>query len=170
MKIFSRDRPPGAATALLAQGERVVSWADTADGTVVLATPLGLWWPFADGARRIGWQRVSKAAWQDDLLSVTEAEDDEGVLIDLPPVSVRLTVPRDLPFAVRQRVQGNIVRSDLVRVGAGAVRFVQRRIPGADGTQWTARPEPGARLSAADLAAVRVRLELLRDAPASGAL
>ncbi|HET8581928.1 MAG TPA: hypothetical protein VFL65_01655, partial [Jatrophihabitans sp.] len=85
--------------------ERVVSWADTADGAVVAATPLGLWWP---GPRRIPWQRIDKAVWRDGVLSVVEADvvDDE-LLVDRPAVSVTIAVPRDLPPTVRKRVEAN---------------------------------------------------------------
>src|SRR6185437_12461165 len=75
MALFHRrDAPPAAALANLDHDERVVSWADTADGQVVLATPRGLWWPDGGGYRLIGWQYVSKAVWRERILAVTQAD------------------------------------------------------------------------------------------------
>jgi hypothetical protein len=165
MRLFGRERPPASLVTLLDRGERPVAWADTADGGVVLATPLGLWWPFPSGPRRIPWQRISKATWQDGRLGVVEADVDDGMINDRQPVSVELTTPRDLPAVVRKRVNQNIVRTELVSVAGGAVRFVQRRTPGADGFEWSARLEPGTPATRDVLAAVHARLALLRAQP-----
>ena len=156
-----RERPP--TWPGLEPDERVVSWADTAEGTIVAATPSGLWWPSAEGPRRIHWQHVDKAVWRDGVLSVVEADvlDDE-LLIDRPAVAVRLTVPRDLPPTVRKRVEANIVSTELVSVGGGAVRFVGRRRPGRDGVTWWAHLEPGTPSTEAVRSAVRARLAILR--------
>lgn len=163
MRLPFRERPSADVLALLEPGERVLSWADTADGGVVVATPRGLWWPFPEGARRIGWQYVSKASWQGDAgLSVVEAEIEESLIHDRPAVSVQLSVPRDLPSVVRKRVNANIVKTELLAVDGGAVRFVGRKVPGEDGLVWWARPEPGTRLSVQGRQAVRARLEILR--------
>jgi hypothetical protein len=162
MRLFHRDRPPAVIVALLEADERVVAWADTAAGDWVLATPLGLWWPFSSGARRIPWQRISKAVWRDGVLGVVEADVVDGMIIDHPPVEAKLTMPRNLPPEVRKRVNLNIVKSELLTVGGGAVRFVQRRIPGADGVEWSARLEPGTPATAEVRAAVQARLALLR--------
>jgi hypothetical protein len=163
MRLFHRDRPPDSVLALFDAHERAVSWADTADGEVVVATQLGLWWPFVEGMRRISWQRISKAVWQDGALAVVEGDVEDGVISDRPVVSARLTTPRDLPPVVRKRVNLNIVKTELVSVGGGAVRFVQRRIPGADGAEWSARLEPGTPPTAETIAAVRARLARLRE-------
>lgn len=159
-----RDRPPATALAALEPGERVVSWADTDDGSVVLATPRGVWWPDGDALRLIGWQHVSKAVWRDDVLTVTEGDVDDGIIRDRPPVSVRLVVPRDLPPAIRKRVEQNVVSTELVPVGVGgAVRFVGRHLPGQDGVVWWARLEPGTPDTAATRSAVRARLAQLDE-------
>jgi len=158
-----RERPPEAVAALLDADERVVSWADTPTGASVVATPLGLWWPFPDGPRRMGWQFLDKVIWRDEVMTVTEAEVvDDALLVERPPVSARLTTPRDLPPVVRKRVEGNIVRRELVTVTGGAVRFVARRQPGVDGYTWWARLEPGTPDTEPVRAAIRARLELLR--------
>lgn len=163
MNLLRRERPPASALAVLDIGERIVSWADADDG-FVLATPLGLWWPFPSGPRRVGWQHVSKAVWRDDVLSVIEGDVVDGLVVDRPPVSVTLTKPRDLPLVVRRRVQQNFAKNELVTVPGGAVRFLLRRMPGADGAEWSARPEPGTPLTAETRAAVQARLDLLRGA------
>jgi hypothetical protein len=101
----------------------VVSWADLAGGGVLLATPRGLWWPEPDGSPRlIGWQYITKAIWRDNHVIVTEADVvDDFLLVDRPPVAVEIAVPRDLPPAIRKRVEANVVRgSGALRRAAGA--------------------------------------------------
>jgi hypothetical protein len=159
-----RDRPPAEVIDQLPKGERVVSWGDTPSGSVVIATPMGLWWPDAAGQRLIGWQHVNRAVWRDNLLIVTEAEVlDELLLVDLPEIAIELAVPRDLPPTVRKRVEANVVSSEIFSVIGGQARFVARRIPGRDGVQWWARLEPGTRDTAAVRAAIEERLRLLRE-------
>ncbi len=143
--------------------ERVLSWADVDDDTVVAATSRGIWWPDAEGYRLIAWQYVDKATWRDGWLRVIEADvvDDE-LLVDRPAVSVALATPRDLPPTVRKRVEANIVGRELLEFGGGAVRFVARRRPGRDGVTWWAHLEPGTRDTDALRSAVRARLAILR--------
>jgi len=145
MALFRRkDAPPADVLAQLPKTERVVSWADTADGSVVLLTPSGIWWPEPEGFRLIGWQYVDKATWQENVLTVIEADVvDDLLLVDRAPVSVRITVPRDLPPVLRKRVEANVVRSEVAPVLGGTARFVARRIPGEDGVRWWARLEAG---------------------------
>lgn len=158
-----RERPPAELVANLSRDERVLSWGDTADGQVVLATPRGVWWPEPDGPRRILWQHIDKAIWRDGQLSVIEADVvDDLLLVDRPPVTVMLAKPRDLPPTLRKRVEANIVRSELLTIAGGAVRFVARRLPGRDGVMWWARLEPGTPDSEKVRAAVRARLAILR--------
>jgi hypothetical protein len=164
VKLFRRpDAPPASVLSDLPDDERVVSWADTADGSVVLATPSGLWWPAESGPRLIGWQLVDKAVWHEDVLTVVEADVvDDVLLVDRAPMSTVLSVPRDLPPTVRKRVERTIVRSDMVAVPGGAARFVARRVPGRNGVIWWARLEPGTPDTAPARAAVRERVDLLR--------
>ncbi len=139
-----------------------MSWASVSGGGAVVATPRGLWWPFRDGPRRIGWEFIDKAVWRDDVLAVTEAVVDGVMLLDRPTVLVRLTVPRDLPPTVRKRVEASVVRSEVRPVPGGAARFVARRVPGRDGVSWWARLEPGTPDSPALREAVEARLAALR--------
>lgn len=164
MRLFHRrDAPPADVLAGLPRDERVVSWADTASGEVVLATPAGLWWPADDGPRLIGWQYVDKATWRERVLVVVEAEVvDELLLVDRPPVAVELSVPRDLPPTVRKRVEANVAGSQLLPVPGGSARFVARRLPGADGLGWWARLEPGTPDTGEVRAVISARLARLR--------
>lgn len=168
MKLQRRERPPADVVAQLPKHERVVSWADTEDGSHVVVTPAALWWPTDDGLRRIGWQHIDKAVWRDGVLTVTEAEVvDDLLLVDRPPVSVRVAVPRDLPPTVRKRVEANIVRSALEPISGGSARFVARRIPGQDGVVWWARLEDGTAPDERVRAQIEDRLAELRAAQAA---
>jgi hypothetical protein len=146
MKLFHRrEVPPPDLLAQLPRDERVVSWADVDGGGVVLASPGGLWWPDDAGQRMIGWQFISKAIWRDGVLSVIEATVvDDLLIVDKDPVSVTLSVPRDLPPIVNKRVTANVVRSVLTPVAGGSARLVARRVPGRDGIHCWARLEDGA--------------------------
>jgi hypothetical protein len=157
--IFGRrERPPGELVVGLDRDERIVSWADT-DAAVVAATNRGLWVP---GYRRIGWELVDKAVWRDGVLTVTEAELlDDLLLRDLPSIHLRLTVARDLPPTVRRRVEASVVRSEVFPVAGGAARFVARRVPGRDGVSWWARLELGTRDSPQTRSSVRARRDQL---------
>jgi hypothetical protein len=164
MRLFHRrDAPPADVLARLPKDERVVAWADTASGDVVVATPTGLWWPDPDGHRLIGWQYIDKATWRERLLVVVEAEVVEDILlVDRDPVAAELAVPRDLPPTIRKRVEANVVRSEIGAVSGGAARFVARRIPGTDGLAWWARLEPGTPDSEPVRSAVAARLARMR--------
>jgi hypothetical protein len=153
-----RGRAPASLVALLARDERIVSFASSDDG-VVAASNRGLWVP---SYRRIGWELVDKAAWNAGVLTVTEAElVDDLLLRDQPPVRLRLTEPRDLPPTVRRRVEASVVRSEVLPIGGGAARFVARRVPGRDGVSWWARLESGTPDSASVRASVRARRDEL---------
>lgn len=164
MGLFHRrDAPPVAALTSLDSEERVLAWADTADGKVVLATSRGLWWPEGDGRRLIGWQHISKAIWRDRVLAVIEADVvDDTLMIDRPAARAELSVPRNLPPTVRARVEANIVRSEVVAVAGGAARFVARKVPGEDGLRWWARLDPGTPDTAQVRSAISARLAILR--------
>ncbi len=90
------------------------------------------------GPERIGWHLVDKAVWRGGTLTVIAAEDPgDGVLVELPPRSVRLAEPRDLPPTVRARVERSIAYTRYHKLApAGGVRVVGRRVPGRDGLSW----------------------------------
>lgn len=167
MAIFSRrERPPEQVLDALDAGERVLSWADADDGAQVFATPRGVWWPEGSGGegwRLIRWQYIDKATWRDGWLAVTEADVvDDLLLVDRPAVTAKLQRPRDLPPTIRKRVEANVVRSELLTIAGGAVRFVARKQPGKDGVMWWARLEHGTRDCDEVRSAVRARLTILR--------
>ena len=170
MRLRRRGSPPADVLGLLDRDERVVSWAELEDGAALVATPRGLWWPADDGYRRIGWQFVDKAIWRDSVLSVIEADVvDDLLLVDRPAIHARLSTPRDLPPHVRKRVEGNVVRSELVEFVGGAARLVGRRVPGRDGLVWWARLADGTPDTPAVRDSVTARLSILRDAAVNAA-
>ncbi|MCW2490850.1 MAG: hypothetical protein JWN47_214, partial [Frankiales bacterium] len=122
-------RPPAELRKLFGGSERALAVAestggrdatDSSNSVVTVATNLGLWLPIepVDGQtgprwRRVGWDRVVKANWNDNTLSVIEGDlDDEGVVRDQPAVTISLTEPRNLPAVVRTRVEASIARSE----------------------------------------------------------
>jgi hypothetical protein len=137
-RLFRRERPPDEALMPLDRDERVVSWATTDNGSTVVATPRGLWLPAAEGPERLAWHLIDKAVWRDGTLTVTAAVDTaDGVLDELPPRTVRLATPRDLPPTVRARVEQSIAYTNHHALRpAGGVRVVGRRVTGQDGLAW----------------------------------
>ena len=132
MALFARrERPPaGALAALAASGgnERVLSWADVDDdGTVVLATPSGVWWPDAESGapRLLRWEYIDQAVWRDGVLTITEATVvDDLLLVERRPVSVPLVQPAG-PAADHPQARGGQHRAHRARHRArrrGAVR------------------------------------------------
>lgn len=146
-----RDRkPPPEVLAVLEPDERAVSWAAVAGGGCAVATPLGLWLPGPEGARRLGWHEIHKATWDEGRLTVTGARPvpaaalpDAEVVVDAPPVVLHLAEPRDLPAEVRTRVTRSVGWTTHHRAPGGGVRVVGRRVPGRDGLSWAVRPDPG---------------------------
>ena len=155
-----RPRPPADAVAKLDRDERVVSWASTPEGVAVVATPLGVWLPGPAGAERIAWHLVDKAIWRDGTLTLVAATDaGDGVLIEQPPRSVRLSVPHDLPRTVRARVERSIAFTRYHRLpSGGGVRVVGRRVPGSDGLTWQLVFDTGVDSSDPDVRAVATGL------------
>lgn len=154
MALFGRRlRPPAGLRSLLAPDERLLAIAE--DGpAAVAATQFGLWLPagtapgeatgVAPGWRRIGWEHVVKATWDEDGLQVIEGVlDDAGVVTDLPALTLRLAEPRNLPSVIKTRVEASIARWEQVRVPGGTGRIVARRRTGKDGLLWTARLDTG---------------------------
>lgn len=136
----------------LASDEHVLAVARTADGGVLLASRLGLWFP---EGRRVGWHLVSKVSWNSGSLSVIEAEEvdsaGEAVLLrDLPPRRFRLVEPGRVPQVLRERVDGSIKSRDHRELPGGGMWVVQRKVPGRDGIALQVRADPGT-----DAAAVR---------------
>jgi hypothetical protein len=166
MALFGkRLRPPAGLRALFDEHERILAMAE--DGpAAVAATQFGLWLPVVGQAagspawRRIGWDQVVKATWDEDGLQVIEGvSDDSGLVTDLPALTLRLAEPRNLPAVVKTRVEASIARWEQVRVPGGTGRIVARRRPGRDGLLWTARLDSGTPDSEAARAAMLGYLE-----------
>ena len=136
-------RAPAAARRRLDGSEHIVAWAAPEAGSAdapLVVTNFGIWWPVGGDARRIGWERVDKAVWSDDILTVTEADVvDDLLLVERAPVSVRLLSPGSVPPAVRKRVESTVAHRHEVIVDGRMVRIVARRVPGHDGLRWWAR-------------------------------
>lgn len=133
----------------LAEGEYALASATVATGGHLVVTRLGLWVPDGDAARRIGWHLVSKATWAQTMLTVIEAEESEHageavLLVDHPPVPFELPKPGKLPHLVRERVEGSIRSRYRKEIDGGGAWFVERKIPGHDGTILQVRADPGA--------------------------
>lgn len=139
---------PAGLEGVIPAGEDVLATATTDSGGRLAVTPLGLWVPEEDGARRIGWHLISKAAWSDGALTVTEADEvepagDAVLLADRAPVRWPLAYPGKVPQFVRSRVDGSIRARHRKELPDGGAWFVLRKIPGQDGVVLQVRPEHG---------------------------
>ncbi len=165
----SRELPAGFA-GTLEPGERVVAVAELAGGGHLVLTPLGVWVPAGEAARRIGWHLVSKAVWDRSSLVLTEAVSTGAagaavLLSDLPPRRFTLTEPGRVPEEVRERVTKSIRTSQHVALPGGGAWFVQRRVPGRDGVVLQVRPDPGTSPDAVHRVASEVAGRLPPSAP-----
>jgi len=146
-KLLGREDLPAGFTGRLAEDERVLATAELTDGGHLIVTSHGIWLPGED-VRRLGWHLVSKASWQGGALTIVEAQErDElgGVVLlaDLSPVRLRLADPGRVPEMVHARVEGSIRSRHHRDLPGGGAWFVQRKIPGQDGTVLQVRPDPG---------------------------
>ncbi|WP_409494830.1 hypothetical protein [Amycolatopsis sp. cmx-11-12] len=142
------DRVPADFAGTLDDGEHVVGSAPVEGGGYLLVTQLGLWIPAEGGPRRVGWHLVGKAAWADGVITLTESEETgtagKAVLLaDKAPVRFKLARPGKVPILLRQRVDGSVRGRHRKDLGTGGAWFVERKIPGRDGTVLQVRPDPG---------------------------
>jgi hypothetical protein len=164
-----KPRLPAEKKPPLEREERVVAWAQTPSGGVVVATNRGLFLPGRPD--RLGWHQIHKAVWSGRELVVTPGETVEQregyqVADDLPSEAHLLIEPRDLPQQVYTRVTRSVAYTVHHPVpGGGGVRVVARRVSGVDGLMWTVRYDPG---TDRDSTAVRQRTaELVAQARAA---
>ncbi|HET6710897.1 hypothetical protein [Amycolatopsis sp.] len=167
-RLLGDRTPPGFAGAL-APGEDVVVSAPVEGGGHLVVTPLGLWVPAEEGARRVGWHLVGKATWADGVFTLTESAEagtagSAVVLADLPPVRFRLPSPGKLPREAYQRVEGSIRSRHRQEIGSGGAWFVQRKVPGRDGTVLQVRPDPGTDVALVEAIAEQVAAKLVNPA------
>ncbi len=146
--LLGRDALPEGFTGALEGDERPLGHAALTGGGHVVVTSWGLWVPGDDGDRRVGWHRVSRAAWRDGAFDLVEADADEvapGVelLTDRPVRRLRLAEPGRVPELVHQRVTGSIRTRHHRDLPGGGAWFVQRRVAGRDGVVLQVRPDPG---------------------------
>lgn len=142
-RLLGREPLPEGFTGVLDADERVLA---AADGPLVV-TNAGLWLPGEEA--RTGWHRVSKATWGNGVLEVVVADEEriaDGVVLltDRPARRLKLAAPGRVPEAVHQRVTGSIRSRHHRDLPGGGAWFVQRRVPGVDGTVLQVRPDPGA--------------------------
>jgi len=160
------DRTPEGFAGTLEPGEDVVDSAPVEGGGHLVATALGLWIPSADGARRVGWHLVGKATWADGVFTLTESAEAGAagaavVLADLPPVRFRLPSPGKVPREAYQRVEGSIRSRHRQEIGTGGAWFVQRKVPGRDGSVLQVRPDPGTDVALVEAIAEQVAAKLV---------
>jgi hypothetical protein len=139
------DRVPEGFAGELEPTENALAAAEVAAGGHLVVTELGLWLP---EGRRIGWHLISKAVWDEGILTLVEAEEvgtagAAVLLADRRPMRFALPRPGKLPVMVRQRVDGSIRGRHRQDLTSGGVWFVQRKVPGQDGSVLQARPDPG---------------------------
>jgi hypothetical protein len=144
--VTGRGGLPADFDGVLGPDENVVAVAEVAGGGHLVVTSWGIWLP-GSGTRRIGWHLVSKAVWGEGTLVVTEAteETEDGVVLltDLPPRRLRLDDPGKVPQIVHERVTGSIKSRHRRDLPGGGVWFLQRKVPGRDGTVLQVRADPG---------------------------
>lgn len=87
------------------------------------------------GRERIGWEHIDHATWRDDRLLVRQLAGDRGEAREL---RLRLSEPRTLPQAVRERITATIVVNRYFRlIDERGMRIIGRRRPGSDAIAWT---------------------------------
>jgi hypothetical protein len=147
-RLLGGDGLPDDFAGRLEPEERVLATAATADGAHLVVTSWGMWIPDGDAVRRVGWHLVSRAVWRNGALALVEAQEVENLdgavlLADRPARRFRLTEPGRVPEAVHARVEGSIRSRHHRDLPGGGAWFVQRKIPGGDGTVLQVRPDPG---------------------------
>ncbi|AXB47847.1 hypothetical protein [Amycolatopsis albispora] len=151
MGFFKRlfgDRLPEDFAGELAAGEDALATAKVTGGGYLVVTQFGLWVPEGGEQRRIGWHLISKAAWAEGSLTVTEAEETGQaggavLLTDRAPVRFGVESPGKVPPMVRQRVDGSIRARHRQELPGGGAWFLRRKVPGTDGTVLQVRADPG---------------------------
>ncbi len=105
----------------------------------------------ATGSGALGWHLVSRATWRNGALAVVEADEVEEIDGDGPPccsptarpAASAWPTPGRVPEVVHARVEGSIRSRHRRELPGGGAWFVQRKVPGRDGTVLQVRPDPG---------------------------
>jgi len=82
------------------------------------------------------------------------------VLADRAPVRFTLAAPGKVPHHVRLRVDGSVRSRHRQDIGDGGAWFVQRKVPGRDGTVLQVRPDPGTDVGLVETIAEQVAAKL----------
>jgi hypothetical protein len=125
MRWSSRKQRPDVAVA---DGERLLAWATTAEGQQLGGTRDALYLP---GAARIPWEQVEAADWDADtsVLHVSEVGTWGEVR---PEHDLTLDEPGRLLELVRERITASVVLQRHVPLdGRRGVRVIARRAPGS---------------------------------------
>lgn len=131
--------PSGVAVSLgVRSREKVVAWAtsgvaDSGTPAYAVATTHALYVQSLD--ERVAWHRVSKATWEEPVLTVVlldEGREPGRVL------RIRLDDARDLPPAVYDRVSDSVQISERVNLrGEAGARLVARRDSEDGSIRWS---------------------------------
>jgi hypothetical protein len=138
------ERLPQGSEITLAPDERVLATGHLdSDGDVVVTTH-GLWLP---APRRVDWHLISRATWQDNLLTLAEAEETDHagravILTDRPPVHLLFAEPGKVADVIHARVTRSIASRHRQTLPGGGAWFVHRRVVGRDGLVLQVRPDP----------------------------
>ena len=123
MRLTRRERPPIEVAA----GERVLAWAESADGPVG-GTRDALYLPGA----RIQWEEIEAADWDSDASTLRVSE--VGTWGNVRPVHLlTFESPGLLLELVRERVTASVVLQRHVPIeGRRGLRVIARRAPSGD--------------------------------------
>lgn len=128
---WQRDRPP--RTVDVRRGERILSWCESVDGSVLAGTRDALYVDESAGTTRVPWEQVESARW--DQESATLRVEEVGAYGAVRPAHVfTVTEPGRLLELVRERVSASVLWQQHVPVaGRRGVRVIARRAVGGRG-------------------------------------
>ena len=144
MKVRRPSMParlPAEVTARLAvpAGEKVIAWGSSLDGTHVVATDRAMYGDALPG--RTPWSRVSKASWEEPVLSLTFLDESGQAR---RPIRLHVDESRDLPPAIHDRVTASVIVSERVDLGGGSKALLAARKDSDDGQiRWSVVFDPG---------------------------
>jgi hypothetical protein len=132
-------RPPAEVRSAVAEGERVLSWAQAQPAGFAIATDAALYLPVPH-LLRLSWDLISKATFSDAAVLVVEGRAEPAARDR--SWRVVLADPGTLPTVVYERVTSSVVVSERVALrGELGARFVARRA--GDGLRWTVTFDAG---------------------------
>jgi hypothetical protein len=135
-RVAAQVRVPAEIRALapVESGERILAFAHSPDGALVLATDRALRYQGGGSWSRLVWERVGRIAWDDErnTLAVTDAGSAR-----VADVALHATDGPRLTDLARERVGSTFLLSTMVALsGRRHARVTARRQPGSDRTLW----------------------------------